>query len=63
MCGNHFLFVQSDCPTGELMCQGLNFTQCVPNTYLCDGNNNCPNGFDESICTIGTRQCVVCSQF
>ncbi|XP_064388044.1 uncharacterized protein LOC135336225 isoform X3 [Halichondria panicea] len=45
-------FYCNDCPTDELMCQGLNFTQCVPNTYLCDGNNNCPNGFDESICTI-----------
>jgi len=37
-----------DCPEGYVNCQGQSPTrQCIRKNWICDGDNDCGNGWDE----------------
>ena len=45
--------VNSQCHTGQFDCGlDLNSTnsQCINNSFVCDGNEDCVNGADETMC-------------
>ena len=41
------------CPVDAVKCLPVGSVECVQNTVLCDGIQDCRNGYDEAICQQG----------
>lgn len=39
-----------NCEDGTYKCIDSNESRCIPYDFLCDGDKDCPNGDDESLC-------------
>jgi len=53
-----FIFLESRyCPHGYTKCQGATaIRHCIRSTWLCDGDNDCGNNWDESLETCGKSE-------
>lgn len=47
--GDVFIYEVSGCSNGEYTC---NNGACIPNSYVCDGENDCSKGEDEKGCSV-----------
>ena len=56
--------IKKSCPHNHKHCNDTKVT-CIPNTWFCDGMNDCENGFDEHNCTKEMVQCkgFLCHNF
>ena len=54
---------EEDCPEGRYLCS--NSGDCIPESWLCDGENDCENWEDEavSICGKFLYMCSLCVSY
>ncbi|XP_066300039.1 MAM and LDL-receptor class A domain-containing protein 2-like [Branchiostoma lanceolatum] len=46
----------NNCPVGQFYCPDFPYINCLPNTWLCDGDVDCPDGRDEAGCPTQSYQ-------
>lgn len=56
---NFSIFSDVSCQEKQFQCEELSgdYSLCIPETWVCDGQRDCTNGKDEQNCTSKTSKC------